>query len=127
MSHIVKINTKLKNIKALKRAVKEFKALKFNENEKSFTYYGSSTAQCDHTIELPGEKKMGIKKLENGEYEMLWDPGYTQLSSVIGRNAEKLLDEYSVAVATMEAEAEGMTVTRYNQKDGTIRLEAVYA
>lgn len=123
MSHIQTIKLQLKNLKAVKKACKKL-GLDFNENKTSFNYYGSSQSKADHTISLKGEsKEVGLKK-NGATFDLLWDPGYTSVTNVIGRKAENLQREYAVATATMEAESQGLVVTRYDQQDGSVRLEA---
>lgn len=128
MSHVVKINLQIKNIKALKKATKKL-GLEFNEGVKSFNYYGSSTRNCDHTISAKGASKaIGVAQ-KGKEFELLWDPGYLDGNTqkvVGGHSAVNLKREYAAAAATLEAEAQGMYVTRYDNADGTIRLEAQY-
>lgn len=128
MSHVVKLNLAVKNIKALERAAKKL-GLVFNKDAKTFNYYHTYTDKCDHSISAAGEQK-GIGVIKSGnEFTLKWDPGYLgpKMSSAIGLDAEVLKKEYAVAAATLEAEAEGMFVTRYDQKDGSVKLEAAFA
>lgn len=129
MSHVVKLQLEIKSIKALKKAAKKLD-LEFNEGVTSFNYYSSQTASCDHTMSTKGaSKSIGVKAIKGGkEFELLWDPGYLDggTQRIVGRNGENIKKEYAAAAATLEAEAQGMFVTRYDNKDGTIRLEAQY-
>lgn len=130
MSHVVKLNLQIKSLKGLKKAVNKL-GLEFNEGVKSFEYYGSSRSNCDHTISAKGASKaIGVVQVPGKkEFELKWDPGYLDGNTqtvVGGRDASNLKKEYAVAVSTLEAEAQGMFVTRYDNSDGTIRLEAAY-
>lgn len=130
MSHIVKIRTEFRSLKAIKRAAKKL-GLKFNQGQTRFRYYGSSHHSADHVMEIPGfSYGIGLKKVGSGakvSYDLEFDPIHRELTTTIGRNAEVFKKEYAVAAATIEAEDEGLTVTRYDNADGSIRLEAAYA
>lgn len=128
MSHVVKLQLEIKNIKALKKATKKL-GLEFNEGVKSFEYYSSSRSNCDHTISSKGARKsIGVCAVsgKKNEFELKWDPGYLDgtTQKLVGNNGENLKKEYAASAATLEAEAQGFFVTRYDNADGTIRLEA---
>lgn len=128
MSHIQKINLEVKNIKALKKATEKL-GLVFTEGVKSFSYYGSSRAKCDHTIGHPDDThKIGVCAIKGQKaFELKWDPGYLgKAQPIVGNRAQILKQEYAVAVATMEAESQGMFVSRYDRPDGSVRLEASF-
>lgn len=124
MSHVVKMECDMKSKPALKRAVKQL-GLQWNEGVTKFNYYSDRVASCDHTISMKGGgKAIGVKHAKKG-LELMWDPGYLNremLNAVGGREATNLKREYAVAAATIEAENEGMAVTRYDV-GGKIRLE----
>lgn len=129
MSHVQKINLEIKNIKALKKAVKKL-GLNFNENVSSFNYYSRLEHPCDHTItHKSSNRAIGVCNIAGTKkFELKWDPDYLgEAQKIVGSKAEKLKQEYAVQVAIQEAENQGMLVTRYTQKDGSVRLEAVYA
>lgn len=124
MSHVVKLNLEIKNIKAAKRACAKL-GLNFVEDKKTFRYYGSSQSKCDHAITGGSmQNEVGLVK-EGNSYSLRWDPGYGGVSEALGgRNAEGFRREYAAAAATLQAESEGMYVTRYDRQDGTIELTA---
>lgn len=124
MSHVVKLDLQMKNLNGLKKAVEKL-GLKFQENVKTFRYHVSSTSSCDHAIEVPNSRYgIGVSKSGNN-YEIKWDPYHSEIVTALGgRLGEGLKKEYAVAVAIQEAEAEGMYVTRYDNADGSVRLEA---
>lgn len=126
MSHVVKLNLKVTSLKALKRATKKL-GLKFNDGVKSFNYWSSRTDTCDHTITNAGySKAIGVVAKGKKEFELKWDPDYLDrdTQTKVGPDGANLKKEYAVAAATLEAEKEGMYVTRYDNKDGSVRLEA---
>ena len=128
MSHIQKVNTQIKSLKALKKAVKQL-GLNFEEGVKSFNYYGSSMGQCDHVIRNGSDSK-AIGVVSNGDktFSLSWDPDYLgKARDIIGRDAGALKQEYGVQVAIETAEAQGMYATRYAQADGSVRIECEYA
>lgn len=125
MSHVVKLNLEVTSLKALKKAAKKM-GLKFNEGVKSFNYYGSSTASCDHTLSMGGEGR-AIGVVKSGKvFELKWDPGYLgpKMQAAVGGQAATLKKEYAVAAATLAAEVDGLFVTRYDLPNGGVRLEA---
>lgn len=129
MSHVVKLQLDIKSLGALKKATKKL-GLEFNEGVKSFEYYSSSRQSCDHTISSDGAKKsIGVCAIPGTKnFELKWDPGYLDgtTQSKVGSNGANLKKEYAVAAASAEAKAQGMYVTRYDNQDGTVRLEASY-
>lgn len=129
MSHVVKMNLQILSLKALERACKKLN-LNFNKDVKTFNYYGSSRSNCDHTISAGGDSKaIGVCQVPGKkEFELKWDPGYLNPTTqkAVGRSGENLKKEYAVAQATLTAESQGMYVTRYDQNDGSVRLEAQF-
>lgn len=127
MSHIVKMQLEIKNQKALKKAA-EHLGLVYNEAQKSFRYYGSSSAKCDAAIyHETDSRQIGVVKNGN-QYELQWDPGYLgKTGPIVGNSGENLKREYAVAESTLALEEQGLFVTRYDQKNGDVHLEAEYA
>lgn len=127
MSHVVTMKLQILSLKALEKACSKM-GLNFNKGVSSFEYYSSAREKCDHTINSSGESKaIGVCQVPGKkEFELKWDPGYLDrgTQNKVGRNGENLKKEYAAAAATLAAEAQGMFVTRYDNADGSIRLEA---
>lgn len=133
MSHLVKLKLQIKSEASLEKAVKKL-GLRYNKGVKSFQYYGNSSSHCDATIDSEGDSRaVGVRRVgqgKNEEFELHWDPGYLSSKTqhaLGGRNAESLKKEYAVAEAFRVAEEKGMYATRYDQKDGSVRVEVAYA
>jgi len=132
MSHIVAIQTEIKDIEAVKRACAEL-GLEFKENQTTCAFWPSQgkpqTHPCTHAIALPvGHYKMelGLVRQPSGSYTLVGDEllkldnnehGWCErifgrLTNPLGKNFNKLLQLYGVNKATIEAKKRGYLVTR---------------
>lgn len=96
MSHLSKIDIKIKSLSALKNACKRI-GIKFIENKTRYRWY-HGIANCEHVIEIPNAQyDVGVVK--NGHEYMLmtdyWDP---TIQKVLGTNCGKLKQLYSAEV-----------------------------
>lgn len=131
MSHVVSSSIRIHDLECLKRALKKFPNLRFQEGQKTFTWFGEwvgdydkadaaykngiapeDYGKCDHALRLDGNiYEIGIVKRKDGDgYSLVWDfyADGRNISDYIGKGAEKLLVEYSTEFCRMHAEAEGM-------------------
>ena len=125
MSHISKIEMKIKNLAALKRACEKM-GLEFREDQQSFSWYGQNRERCDHAIHVPGasyEIRIVKSKTKANEFEMLWD-SYSRggLTNKLGQDGGLLKQAYAVEQTMQTAMNQGHMVTTQKQKDGVIRL-----
>jgi hypothetical protein len=137
MSHVATVNVEVKDLAALKAAVKELGA-EFVENVRTYKWYGRSVGdyplpkgmkasdlgKCDHVIRVPGvQYEVGIVKRGNGyvlAYDF-WGPGQGLLKA-FGKDCTRLVQMYGVHKATQEARRKGLSVQRVAKKDGTVQL-----
>lgn len=138
MSHVCKVELKIKDLAALGMAAQTLGG----ELVRGQTHYNcyadhspayrvsADDGKCDHAIRIRGEDsklgthEIGVRKEADGSYSLHWDPMGRIVSMVGGRNAERLRQEYSTAVATKWYRTNGYRVTRKVKADGKIILEA---
>lgn len=131
MSHIVSIQTAIKDIDAVKAACAEL-GLEFKENQRTCAFWPTGgapqTHPCTHAIALPvGTYRMelGLVLKPDGTYELVgdellklddtsyWNKALFGLErNPLGQNFNKLLQLYGVHKATLEAKKRGYLVTR---------------
>lgn len=134
MSHLTSINIEIKNLAALKEAVKEL-GFQFVEGKTSYKWYGAHVGdypvpegmtkdqlgKCQHVVKVPGvEYEIGVVKKPNGNWTLaydFWGPGRELQKAV-----PKLTQMYGVHAATIEAKRKGYTVQRALNPNGSIRL-----
>lgn len=128
MSHITEIKVNIQNLEALKKACDAI-GLQFVENKTQHKYFAGSMAKCDHVIRLkdnPNAYEIGVIKNSDGTYKLNWDVfsgGKGMVDAVGGKNAEKLLQHYSVEQAAMALARKGFRVNRKTLQNGSIVLE----
>lgn len=126
MSHIVAVQTEVRDIKAVESMCKEL-GWTFNENATEFRGWGASQHECSHSITIPGYRwDVGLVQSEDGQsFKLQYDQflerdkqqrdatGRVQESlSPIGAGACKLIQMYAVHKAAIEAKKKGYLVTR---------------
>lgn len=143
MSHVTTISVTIKDLAALKAAVKEF-GCEWVEGKKKYTWFGQSVGdypipagmtaealgKCDHVIKVPGVNyEIGVVKLPQGGYTLAYDfygnwglHDGQKLLGKFGDGLKKLVQTYAVQVATMKAKASGWMTQRTTLPNGTIRL-----
>jgi hypothetical protein len=123
MSHLTKIETKISDIDALRKACHEA-GFTFSE-EKAFYWY-RGTNPCDYRIDVPGVNyQIGVIQTQEGDYALLydnWNPVQRKYTQELPTAANKVRQLYVVHVATKQAQKRGMRVQRKVEKDGTITL-----
>jgi hypothetical protein len=110
--------------------------LVYNEGQRRFRGYGQDTQRCDDAITVPNSKaayEIGVVAKSQGGYELLWDnynggKDYGEegqgLCDFVGQDGKRLYDEYNAAFLTKQYEMDGYTVSRTNEQDGRIVMEA---
>lgn len=151
MSHVATIKVEVKDLDALDKACQEI-GCELVRGQKNYRWYGSHvgdyplpegfTAQdlgkCDHAIRLKEQPKMpngmayrqqpyeiGVVKNKTGDgYTLLWDfwAGGYGLEQVVGKDAQRLRQEYATEVAYRAALRKGFRVTKTRKANGTIAL-----
>jgi len=128
MSHVAKVDLKVKDLAALKEACKEL-GLELVEGQTTFKWYGSwvgdynrenaalhhgfspsDYGHCDHAIRVKGAGKetyeIGVCKARDGSegYVMLWDfwQGGYGLRDKVGTGCKNIKREYGKSVARKE-------------------------
>lgn len=144
MSHVVSMKIKIKSLNALKRAAKTC-GLELVRDVKTYKWFGrhvgdfpmpegftkDDLGKCDHVLRVIGANhqtyEVGVVKSKTGSgYELLWDfwQGGYGLEKAVGKNGQKLMQQYAYEVALAEANASGYTVEKIMQNDGSILLVA---
>jgi hypothetical protein len=108
MSHISRIELKVKDLKALETACLEM-GYEFIEGQQTYKWFGkwvgdselpagvdvSELGTCDNAIRVPGASyEIGVKKMAEGHCEMLFD--YWSSGGLAGK-VEPLLQPYAIA------------------------------
>jgi hypothetical protein len=120
MSHFTKTKTKIKSVSALKDAVKE---LGLELIEKGVARgYANNKIEGDYVIKLRGPYDVALQKQQDGSYAIVTDWWEGHVAKEIGRNGEKLLQAYSVALILQTARMNGQTVKKSIREDGTVHL-----
>jgi len=128
MSHITRLNLAIKSLDDLEVAGAHI-GLIFRRGVT--TARGYDDHRCDHVLRMAGARhgayEVGV--VADGEnWRLEADLGMSGsdggLRALVGPNAERLLQEYAIAVSTRHLFNEGYAVTRHPLDDGTIRLEA---
>jgi len=126
MSHLATVKTEIKDIEALKEAA-ALVGLTFNENKTSFKWYGR-VGKCDHSLTVTGDQaayEAGLTQNADGSFMLQYDFFGNEgraLQRCIGNDADRLRNEYGVAVATRLARSKGRLVSRTNLENGKIQL-----
>ena len=145
MSHVAKVDVKIKNLDILKKACEKI-GLQFKEGQSSYKwfgtwvndYHGSNAAykhgidpknygKCDHAVGVTGNShayEIGVVK--NGDhYDLIYDFYGGQgaaIEKIAGRECSNLVNEYSenVAIAAAETYASnnGWTHSTTKNSDG---------
>ena len=119
MSHISKIELKVKDLSVLNQACTRL-GLEFIRGKKQFKWYGKD-APCDHVIKVPGaDYEIGVVR-QNGSYELNCDFYDGNIERAVGRKAGLLKKAYAVAKTKIEARKKGYSVLEKNTDTG-IRL-----
>lgn len=145
MSHVVSVDIKITDIKALQMACAEL-GLTFKPNQQTHAWYGKwvndynednaafrqgikpeDYGKCVHAIGVPGSGyEIGVVKHQSGEgFTLAWDFFGTgkKINDTIGAGGEKLKQMYGVCKATLIAKSKGYIVSRSTLPNGTVKLQ----
>jgi hypothetical protein len=147
MSHISVITITIKDLNALKAAVREFGA-EFIEGQRTYAWWGKSVGdtplpagmtneqlgKCDHCIKVEGVNyEIGVVKTKDG-YTLAYD-AYNRgagpngiradggkLLAKFGNGLKKLVQSYALNVAEMKARSAGWLTRRTALPNGAVKL-----
>jgi hypothetical protein len=135
LSHITKIELKIKDLECLKQAC-ETLGFEFRENQKNYAWYGrwvgnqplpeeiseDELGTCDHAIHVPGcQFEVGVLK-KGRHYILLWDTWVKgKLTNALGKDAGILKQAYTVATVKKAARKKQYRITETKTETG-IRL-----
>lgn len=106
MSHLSKIELEIKDIAALRKACQRL-GFQLNMEQKSFKWYGTTDAKCDHTIKVPDANyEIGVLK-DGNKYNLQCDFFDYRLVNKIGKDGGLLKQAYTLEKAKMEAKKKG--------------------
>lgn len=120
MSHFTTIKTQIKDIVALRCALREMGIALF-PNAQARGYY-QNQIHGDYVVRLKGPYDIALNQQPDGSYGLTtdWWDGYVEKE--VGKAFGKLLQLYGVHKATLEAKRKGYSVLRKVQADGAIKL-----
>lgn len=140
MSHVVAIETALRDLDAIKATCAEL-GLVFKQGQQSFKWWGRSVGdypvpqgmkaadlgQCDHAIGVPGTTwEIGLVRQPDGAYKLAFDFYGSQGGPIVqalgGKDARKFLQLYGVNMATIQARKLGHNVQRVMGAKGSINV-----
>jgi len=145
MSHVVCSQIIINDLDALKKAVAMFPELKWNENEKTFNWYGEwfndysardaayrngidvdQYGKCDVCIQMKGVNyEIGVVRRKDGEgWSLVWDnvgDGY-RLTELLGKHAEKLTVAYAEEYIRSFSERNGFLMDQTEDSEGNLVL-----
>ena len=148
MSHISSVTLKIRDLTALKAAVKDL-GLIWAEGQRTYNWYGVSVGdspipegmtkemlgKCEHAIKLAGVNyEIGVVRLPAGHYTLgfdSWNCGTGpngvpcdggRIAQKLGDKLQKLVQSYAVNAATLAARAKGWCVQKQTLPNGTVKL-----
>jgi hypothetical protein len=120
MSHFTKIDTKIRDIAALKSACTEL-GLDVKQNTMA-RGFGSNCRRGRYVIKLTGPFDVAINPGANGEWELQADMWGEYVEKDLGKNLGRLRQAYAIRKTMAEANKRGLRVRRTNLQDGRVRL-----
>ena len=120
MSHFTTIKTQIRDVEALRMAVKEL-GLTLAENA-SARGYASNETKGDYVIRLKGPYDVALNKTEGGAYGLTTDWWDGHVEKEMGANFGRLLQLYGVHKTMIESRKRGRLVRRQAQANGSIKL-----
>lgn len=126
MSHITKKKAKISNLSDLQEACDQI-GMEFKEGQTTCRYYAGRKEPCTHAIVVPGNTdayELGVLQEEDGTFSLLFDSygGGNGLIDKIGRNADRLMQEVSVAMSIRHMRMKGRTVSRVQNGKNVVVL-----
>ncbi len=145
MSHVVAIEKSITDLDALRRACPGL-GLEFREGQRTYNWYGTHVGdyplpvgftmedlgKCEHAIVVQDANantyEVGVVRRRDGKpgYTLLFDfyAGGFGLMPCIGKDAGRLLKEYSAEVSIAELKRMGRAVTKHYNENGDVVLRA---
>ena len=117
MSHFTKISAVIKDLEALTAAANKM-GFEVQRDAKCRYYYGAE--KKDFVIKLPGQYDIAAT-VTDGTYQLEADFYNGYVSRYVGNNGDKLMQQYTVEKAKIEAFQRGLSVTE-EEKGNTIIL-----
>lgn len=118
---------KIKNLYALGDACKQLGTVELRDQQTFKTYNGARN-KCDKAIVVKDNSQayeVGVIKQTDGTYELSWDSfmGAGGLVEAVGKDCNKIKQEYALAVAARDRRSLGYQVHRVENKDGSVLLQ----
>ena len=120
MSHFTSIQTRVRDIDALRDACGEL-GLQLLGNAQ-VRGYRDNNIPGEFVIRLKGPYDIALNREPNGTYALTTDWWDGHVEREVGSNFGRLLQLYAVHKTTRDARAKGYSVRRQAQKDGSIKL-----
>ena len=120
MSHFTTIQTQVRDLDALSRALSEL-GLALHEKIKA-RGYGNNSLKGDYVIRLKGPYDIAVNQQRDGTFGLTTDWWDGHVEKEVGPNFGRLLQLYAVHKATAEARKRGHSVQRKNALHGAIKL-----
>lgn len=120
MSHFTTIKTQIKDIAALRAAVKEL-GLELISHGTARGYY-ENKLKGDYVIRLKGPYDIAVNPQPDHTFGLTTDWWEGHVAKEVGQDFGKLLQLYGVHKATLEAKKKGLSVLRKAQPNGSIKL-----
>ena len=120
MSHFTEIQTRIKDIEALRAACQEM-GLTLLQNADARGYYENKT-KGEYVIRLKGPYDIAVNKQADGTFGLNADLWNGHVENEVGQGYGKLLQLYGVHKASIEARKNGLSVLRRHQPNGSIKL-----
>jgi hypothetical protein len=120
MSHFTTIQTKVRDLNALRHALGEL-GVTLHEKTNARGYAGN-TLKGDYVIRLKGPYDIAVNKTPDGSYGLTTDWWDGHVAQEVGPTFGRLLQLYGIHKTTIEARKRGHLVQRKPQRDGSIKL-----
>jgi hypothetical protein len=120
MSHFTTIKTQIKDIDALRAALREMGLALFpNADARG---YSSNQTHGDFVIRLNGPYDIALTKQSDNSYGLITDWWSGHVEKEVGKNFGRLLQLYGIHKTMQEARKKGFSALRKTQADGSIKL-----
>jgi hypothetical protein len=120
MSHFTSIQTKVRDIAALRDACAEL-GFDVLENARA-RGYSANNVPGEYVIKLRGPYDIALNRQPDGTFAMTTDWWNGHVEKEVGTGFGKLMQLYAVHKASREARRKGYSVQRKAQQDGSIKL-----
>lgn len=120
MSHFVSVQTRIRDIGALRAACAEMGLTLAQDAEARG--YGSNRRHGDFVIRLEGPYDVSVNAQADGCYGLTTDWWGEHVEKEVGKDYGRLLQLYAVHKAQAEARKKGLTCRRQALGDGSVKL-----